>query len=304
MGTWKLALELDSERNIVKGSNEELSNAIRAGADLRISTLFRHEEHIVVGDSIHEDVTEVAEFGVTHLVNDHWVAGNMSLRQPLHPPLSFHGKPSMSYFLYNQNGQQAIARPFFKCPPKQGEMGSSVPVPPEGMPKYHLQTAWDAETNAPSENFIYDFGFYRYFVNEVWEEVLSHDANGNVIKGSVEALKEAFLAGDEVKLGIRDLCSALGGSQLESQEPVTSHEIFIQGGTSCFNHERGIFSVGTHPLVRIKPNIPMMYESENWDFGWVFATTGGHVSFRRCDPYTLKFKDLELRHAMRWFVKR
>ena len=62
------------------------------------------------------------------------------------------------------------------------------------MPKYHAQGNWDAETNAPSGNFVYDFDFYRYFVRDGWREVLAHDADGRVLSGSVDALVEAFSA--------------------------------------------------------------------------------------------------------------
>ena len=82
MHPWTCPLVLDSSRNIVAGSQDALVRAIRRGADLRIYTEFRHNEHIDVRSLSDEKVREVAEFAVTYLVEDCWAAGLMSLRQP------------------------------------------------------------------------------------------------------------------------------------------------------------------------------------------------------------------------------
>jgi len=59
----------------------------------------------------------------------------------------------MSFFLYNQDGGQAIARPFLDGVPPTGEPGASLAEPPPGMSKYHTEEAWDAQTNAPISEF-------------------------------------------------------------------------------------------------------------------------------------------------------
>ena len=46
------------------------------------------------------------------------------------------------------------------------------------MPKYHELENFDADTNAPSSNFIYDFEYFHFLVRPIWREVLSHDADG------------------------------------------------------------------------------------------------------------------------------
>jgi len=109
---WKNVLELDSQRDIVGVSQSTLSDAIRRGADLRIYTEFHHNEHIDVESNSNELIEEVSEFGVTYLIDNRWSAGVMSLRQPIELPTGFGARPSMSFFLYNQDGQQAIARPY------------------------------------------------------------------------------------------------------------------------------------------------------------------------------------------------
>jgi len=292
---WLTALELDSARNIIAGSEQALCDAIRRGADLRIGTEFRHNEHIDVASDSNELIREVAEFGVTYLLQDNWAAGIMSLRQPVNLPTGFGPRSSMSYFLYNQNGQQAIARLHLDGQPANGTPGASTLEQEAGMPKFRCQSNWDAETNAPIRNFIYDFDVYRFCVSDTWQEVLSHDADGNVLSGSVEALGDAFAGGCEVKVGVRDLCADFGSE--------VSHEVFVQVGSCYYYTDRNLFLAGSHPLIRVRPAVPMLYGSNGWDSGWLVVHTDGTVDYRRLDPYTLKFTDHHSRHAIRWFVR-
>jgi hypothetical protein len=295
MTNWQCVLELDSARQVAAGSTEALVAAIRRGADLRIGTEFLHNEHIDVTSDNPERIVEVAEFGVTYLVADRWVAGIMSLRQPVDLPLGFGSRPSMSFFLYNQDGQQAIARPFLDGRQPPGAPGPSPNQPPANMPKYHTLHSWDADTNAPSHNFVYDFGVFRYQVSDTWREVLSHDRTGAVRSGSLEALTEAFAAGCEVKVAVAGVCAELGSD--------LPHELFVQTHSGYYYTNQRLFMVGTHPVIRVRPAIPMRYESRGWDFGWLFVRTDGHVVYRRCDPYTLQFSDHETRCGVRWFVR-
>jgi hypothetical protein len=131
---WTCVLELDATRSVVAGSENTLVDAIRRGADLRIGTEFLHNEHIDVHSESAERIREVAEFGA---------------------------RPSMSFFLYNQNGRQAVARPYLDGVPAHGIPGPAPSESPAEMPKYHTHDSWDEETNAPSGKFIYDFDVYR-----------------------------------------------------------------------------------------------------------------------------------------------
>ena len=83
MNAWKSVLELDSDRVVVAGSEDALRSAIGRGADLRIYTEFRHNEHIEPGADNSEMVWEVSDFRVTYLVEDRWVADIMNLRMPI-----------------------------------------------------------------------------------------------------------------------------------------------------------------------------------------------------------------------------
>lgn len=294
---WQCALELNANRDIISGSEAALCDAIRRGADLRIYTEFIFNEHIDVESDNNELVQEVSEFGVTYLLEDRWTAGIMSLRQPITLPDRFGPSNSMSFFLYNQNGQQAIARPHFD---KQVANTASIADMPslasEQMPKYHLQEAFDVNSKSPSHNFMYDFDSYRFCVQDNWQEVLSHDKNGAIISGSLNELTDAFAQGCEIKIGIKNLSNSL-------QEEMIDHEIFVQAGPAYYGTKNQWFVTGTHPLIRVQPSIPLLYKSNNWDFGWVVARSDGHVVYRRCDPQTLTFEDHVSQHALRWFVR-
>lgn len=331
MGDWRCVLELDAARTVKSGDPGQLAAAIGRGSDLRIQTEFRHNEHIDVDSKRDELVREVAEFGVTYLVDHRWVAGVMSLRQPISLPEAFGPRSSMSFFLYNQDGTQAIARPHLDGGPCQAARGRSPAEPPRNMRKYHVLDAWDGGTNAPSQNFVYDFDCFRYFVDDSWTEVLRHSGQGEVLSGSLEALVAAFSAGAAIKLGVTDPCRDLGSesppdhptrpelstrvarpehstgvarpeySKGEANPP--QHELFVQGGSAYYYTEQHLFVMGTHPIVRVRPAVPMRYASGGWDFGWLMVRSDGQVVYRRCDPYTLLFTDHVSRHEIRWYVR-
>ena len=140
---------------------------------------------------------------------------------------------------------------------------------------------------------------FRYCVYPSWREVLSHDADGNVLGGSLPDLVEAFSNGSEVKAAVGDLCSDLAADSADAPR----HEVFVRAGSCYYYTQERLFIAGTHPVVRAKPAIPMRYETRGWDFGWLMLRTDGQMVYRRCDPYTLKFNDVETRHPVRWFVR-
>lgn len=295
MNAWICALELDRNLSVTGGREKDLREAIHRGADLRIYTEFRHNEHVEPGSDNSEIVREVSDFRVTYLVDGRWVAGIMNLRMPIIPPEGFGPRASMSFFLYNQNGQQGIARPYLDGLANTGRPGPSPLEDHSDMPKYVQHDVWDAGTNAPSSSFTYHFGTFRYLVRDDWREVFAHGADGAVTGGSLAALEAAFSQGAEIKVGIRDLCGDLGDDM--------EHEVFVHTGPGYYSTEKRIFCAGTQPVVRVKPGIPMRYESRGWDFGWLMPRTDGFVARWLCDPYTLKFKKSEKRYAIRWFVR-
>lgn len=298
---WLPVLELDSQRAVVMGSAASLCDAIRRAADLRIRTDFVFNEHVDPSSENAEVVHEVSDFRVTYLVEDRWAAGIMSLRMPICPPEGFGPRESMSFFMYNQDGQQAIARPYLDGASADGERGASPLDDHSAMPKYRQLDNWDANTNAPSSNFIYDFHCYRYFACDAWEEVFSHTAEGRPVFGSLDSLYQAFSQGREIKVGIRGLCDDLGDATASAQVP--DHTVFVQTGPGYYCTERKLFSAGCQPVVRVRPGIPMRYTTGGWDFGALMVRTDGFVARWLCDPYTLRFRKSESQHAIRWFVR-
>ena len=167
------------------------------------------------------------------------------------------------------------------------------------MVKYHQQDNWDAETNAPSGNFIYDFGVFRYYVRDDWREMLSHSADGAVRSGSVEALVEALSKGCEVKVAIRgayDDLSPNGNGKMD-------HEVFVQSHSGYYYTDQKLFIAGTQPLVSARTAIPLTYSSRGWDFGWLIVRTDGFISRLLYDPYTLQPHRSQGYWPMRWFVR-
>ena len=253
--------------------------AIRGGADLRIYTEFIHNQHIDPASASDELIREVSEFRATYLVEDRWCAGIMTLRQPISLPDEFGPRASMSFFMYNQDGQQAIARPDLDSMPRfsghggpmGGTMGHRRWTIGSAYPKYHQQDGWDAGTNAPSSNFIYDFEVFRYFVAMTGRRCSPTMPPVACNPARLISWRAPFEAGTEIKVAIRNLCADL---DVEPAQPI-EHEVFIQAGPGYYYSGQRLFIAGTHPLVRVRPGIPMRYVSQGWDFGWLMPRTDG-----------------------------
>lgn len=301
--SWSCALELRPDRTIAAGSYEALAAAIRRGADLRIYTEFLFEEHIVPGGDGNRDrnglIREVIDFRETLLIDDRHVAGITTLRQPLHPPFGFNGtQPKMSLFLYNMDGQQACANVLLDdSPALPAGKFDEIPAPAD-MPKMSRMTVHDGDTTGPGRNFIYDMEVYRFFVCDEWEEVLAYDAEGRVTAGSPEQLEAAQIAGKEMKVGIRDLCSDLAPKSLS-----LTHEVFTAVGSGFYHVPQRLYNALTHPIVRVAPAIPLLYGSANWDVSWVYLRSDGYAVRRDLNPLTRQFTDVPARYACRWLAR-
>jgi hypothetical protein len=300
MPDWFCVLEQDSQRQRVAGSETALRDAIRAGADLRIGTGFRHNEHIDTTSDCNELIREVMDFRVTYLLDNRWVAGIETLRMPIALPDGFGPRASMSFFIYNQDGHQAIARPHLDGKHASGEPGASPINEHSEMPRYRELESWDADTNAPSSNFVYQFEYFRYFVHDAWKEILAHDADGRINSGSLDDLVNAFSEGHEIKVAIGNLCSDLA----DTDDAQLKHEVFVHIGAGYYYTDRKQFMASANPVVRTRPTIPLGYRTSRWDFGWLMPRSDGHLARWLCNPYTLQFKKTTTKHQMRWFVSR
>ena len=300
MPKWSCVLALDSQRQRVAGSERALRDAIYGGADLRVGTRFLHNEHIDTQSDCSELIREVMDFRVTYLLDNRWVAGIETLRMPIALPDGFGPRASLSFFIYNQDGHQAISRPHLDGQHSVGMPGPSPINDHPGMPKYHELDSWDADTNAPSSNFVYEFEYFRYFVHDAWEEVLSHDADGRINSGSLDDLVNAFSEGHEIKVAIGKLCSDLNSPE----ETQLEHEVFVHVGAGYYYTERKQLMASANPVVRVRPTIPLGYRTSCWDFGCLMPRSDGHLARWLCNPYTLRFEKATTNHSMRWFVSR
>jgi hypothetical protein len=301
---WRTALTLAPDRSVAEGSVADLAAAVGRGADLRIYTEFCFEEHITPGgdgDPSHDGlIREVIDFRETILLDGPTgphVGAVTTLRQPLHPPWGFNGtEPKMSYFLYQSDGRQACANVLLGDVPSDVRPGAraEIPTPPD-MPKMSAEVVWDIGTAGPSRNFIYEMEVYRYFVRDEWSELLAVDPTGGVLRGSVDAIEEAQIAGREIKVGIRGLCAELRDGP--------DHEVFSLAGSGFFHTRMRVYDTLTHPLVRVAPAVPLEYRSSGWDVAWVHVRTDGAAVVRRLDPYTRTFSDHEARFALRFFAR-
>jgi hypothetical protein len=57
--------------------------------------------------------------------------------------------------------------------------------------------------------------------------------------------------------------------------------------------------------VRVCPSRPpLRYASGKWDLGTLFIETTGKATYRRLDPYTLRWADVAGAYECRWFVQK
>jgi len=289
---WRCALQLNRAREVVAGNRDALSAAIARGADVRLYTQFHWADHM--GPALPDQglVEESIDLRVMYLLEGDWPAGLTALRFPADAGLGFGGAASMSFFMYNWNGQFGIARPYFTAADKP------TILPTDYGPNYHVIGMFvDSHTLSPSHNATYAFEQYGWLVRDDWREVMSHDADGNVVRGSLNALVNAFRAGASVKVAVRDLCNGL-----TSKAPM-HHEIIVELWSMYYHRDKGFHSGESFPLVRIAPAKPPSYAASNWNFGWVLPRTDGFVHQLIIDPATRAVSRTVGRHSMRWMVR-
>lgn len=297
---WTCVQELDANRHPVTGSDRAVSEAVARGADLRVYTEWRFEEHVApdLNRPAETDecglMQEVIDFRQTIFVEPSYAVGVTTLRQAILPIAGFNpqGVPRMSFFMYDVQGRQRCANVLLDDNAAPAEAGNVRIMPMrDDMPLMSEVELHDENTKAPSTNFIYRMERYRYFVRDDWREVLAHDATGEVASGSFEALHTAHHAGCDLKVAIRNLA---GGD---------THEIISPVGTSWVHTTRAALESLTHPLVRVRGATPLKYSSGNWDVAWIFVSTTGKATVRRLDPYRRVFVDEATQLACRWFAR-
>ena len=289
-------MSLDGNRNIISGSTEQLVECINRCSDLKIGTKFRHDEHMDISSPIKDCVHEISEFHQTIIIDNDWCAGFMTLRQPADIPYGFGPRASLSLFMYNQNGMQAVARPFLDGQKPTGFKGLCIPTQYTEHTKMKYFDCFDNGTNAPSMNFVYEFDRFDFLVKDTYQEVLSHDENGCIRSGSFHQLNEAYKTGADLKVGITGICNDL------MHTTYMKNEIFVHLSYCYLYAESGLFLAETQPFVRVSPEKPLVYKTDNWDYCWAIPHTNGKVNLLVMNPYTLEFTKTEHKLPVRWFA--
>jgi len=292
---YKSVLELDEKQEITVGSFEALNKGIARGADLKIETIFRHHEHVDIQSPIHDHVREVSEFPESILVDGRWSASFMTMRQPANVPYGFGPRASLSLFMYNQDGSQAIARPYLDGGEVTGVKGACEPYNYAGHDRMHYLSCFDRGTNAPCDNFFYAFDSFRYLICDRYQLLCSLSGEGDLLAGDPEALWKAVRLGVDIRVGISGLCGELSGAK------PYDHVLYVRAAFLYHYQESGLLTIETHPFVRIAPDIPLRYASGNWDYCWAIVRTDGKCSVMRMDPYTLSFTEHKGNYGTVWF---
>jgi hypothetical protein len=289
-------MTLDPGRKITSGSVSALNEKIRKGADLRISTGFIYNEHVDISSGDSQLMAETSAFAETVLIDGKWSAYFMTLRQPVSLRNKLFGYPnSMSLFLYNQDGKQAVARLVL-----DGTIDNSLHKDSEksGIPKMVTMDIFDEGTPGVSKNFIYDFEFYDFMANDCYEEIYSNDAEGNCTSGSIDALADAYRSGRGIKIAISGISDVMWGDSGHHDE------IYMHCGSSYYYTVDKLMASNTHPFVSVPADIPLLYKSRSFKYCWAVAQTDGRAEIRGYDPFDGIWKTTESRLPVRWFSSR
>lgn len=290
------ALVLNAQREPVQGSTERLNLKLRHGADLRIRTEFRHNEHIDVHSDDNQLVTETSTFAQTMLIDGNWSAYFMTLRQPVALRDGFGAPHALSLFLYNQNAQQALARLTLD---RSLDRETAGEMEYDGFRKMHTMGSFDAHTRGASKNFIYDFESYHFIVKDHYEEIYANDRSGQPIFGTAEQLDQAYNEqGRGIKLSIAGLSAMMWGNKDHEDE------VFVHCGSSYFYTQDRLMIANTLPFVSVPAAVPVMYRSEGFRYCWCIARTDGRVVVRSYNPFSDTWETKSDQLPLRWFAQK
>lgn len=290
----EVVLKLDSKRRIVNGGTELLNKKIDSGGDLRISTGFLHNEHIDKSSNDNQLIIETSTFAETVMIDTKWSAFFMTLRQPVALRDGFGYPNSLSLFLYNQNGQQALARMVLNEIVNPAIEKSISECDPK---KNHTINVLDNDTLGASKNFIYDFEFYNFIITDCYVEVYANTQDGTCVFGDIELLKEAYNEGRGIKIAMKGL------SNIMWEDTRHEDEIFIHCGSSYYYTKDKLMISNTLPFVSVPADIPLEYKSRGFRYCWVVARTDGRVEIRTYNPFDDIWETRSAHLSLRWFAQ-
>ena len=289
---YETVLELDSSRQVVSGSAEKLNRAIASGADIRVRTDFIHNEHIDPDSADNQRVAETSSFPQTVLIDKVWSAFFMTLRQPIALRDGFGEPNSLSLFLYNQDGQQAMARLVMDHTGPDTALWDGDDL----YPKTHTISVQDAGTSGISKNFIYDFDRFMFFANNGYEELYAHTADGIALNGTVAELEKAYGSGRPIKIAVRGLSRVLWGDSGHEDE------LFLHGSSAYDYTGDPLMICNSFPFVSVPAAIPLVYQPQSYRYCWLLARSDGHVAIRSYNPFTDQWTTRHAHLPVRWFA--
>ena len=278
-------LKLDHDRRTVCGDVRLLNEKIGKGADIRIKTLFKHNEHVDIHSEDDQMVEETSYFPQTVLIDGSWSAYFMTLRQPVAIPDGFGHENALSLFLYNQDGTQAAARLSMD---NSADETLIKDTEDHGFKKMHTMMINDPGTYGVSMNFIYDFDSYTFYADDRYEDLGS----------DIDRISEAYGEGRSIKVGIKGINDALWGrNELEE-------EIFIHCSSSYYYTRSKSMVVNTQPFVSVPSCIPLIYKPKSFRYCWAILRSDQKARIRSFDPVKRLWKTVGTELCIRWFAKR
>ena len=175
-------------------------------------------------------------------------------------------------------------------------------MPLDGQPADEATGEWARVDNTPFERAQDQEWLskqYHWWVRDDWEEVCSHDEDGNPSRGSWQEVRSAANEGCELKVGIRNLWSHLTPS---GEDPV-EHEVFVACGTQFAHVEGGFFGALTTPTFLVRPGTPLQFRDETIETGWLLVRSDGRVRRQTLNVSTFRWEQTWSRYAMRWFAR-
>ena len=276
-GHWTKICSVAGDFQPAAGSVAAVAEAVRRGADLRRFSTYDPESTGLV--------EETMSLQTTWVFDDEHVGGLSTLRHPVDAGLDFWSRPTMAYWIFNVTAPSASAM-----------------VPMDGQAADRAEDGWVYVDNTPFDRALDKQWLskqYHWWVRDDWEEVCTHDEDGNPSRGSWEDVRSAANDGCELKVGIRDLWSHLASPGVEPPE----HEVFTTCGTQFAHVDGAFFGALTTPTFLVRPVAPLKFRDDVVEPGWLLVRSDGRVKRQTLNVSTFKWEQTWGRYAVRWFAR-
>lgn len=277
MSHWAKLCSVGEDFRPTDGDAAAVAAAVRCGADLRRYSTYDPPETGLV--------EETMGLQTTWAFDDHHVGGLSTLRHPAECGLGLFERACVAYWIFNVTAAS-----------------SSAFVPLDGRPADGATGRWVRVDDRPfdrQEDAPWLSKRYHWWARDDWQELHSHDAEGNPRQGCWTDVRGAAAAGRALKVGVRNLWRGLAADAGSAPE----HEVFIECGTQFAHMDGGFFGALTIPTFLVQPCKPLRFTGEAFEPGWLLVRTDGRVQQQTLNPSTLEWQHKWSRHATRWFAR-